>query len=75
MLKIATTMHELYLNSRREIDVYKILKKISKDKDITLKKENNGYYLENDFIKILDNGDIKLNGNKVNITELIYLLK
>ena len=68
-------MHELYLNSRREIDVYKILKKISKDKDITLKKENNGYYLENDFIKILDNGDIKLNGNKVNITELIYLLK
>ena len=75
LLKIATTMHELYLNSRREIDVYKILKKISKDKDITLKKENNGYYLENDFIKILDNGDIKLNGNKVNITELIYLLK
>ncbi len=66
-------MHELYFNNRKEIEVYKILKSISKSKNISIKKENNGFYVGSDFIKVLDNGNIKLNGDKVNITELIHL--
>ncbi len=64
-------MHELYLGSRKEIDIYKILRKISEDKNISLKKENNGFYIGSDFVKILENGDIKLNGNKINIDEIM----
>ena len=66
-------MHELYFNNRKEIEVYKILKSISKSKNISIKKENNGFYVGSDFIKVLDNGNIKLNGDKVNITELMHL--
>ena len=66
-------MHELYFNNRKEIEVYKILKSISKSKNISIKKENNGFYVGSDFIKVLDNGNVKLNGDKVNITELIHL--
>ena len=73
LLKTATTMHELYLSSRREIDVYKILKKISKDKNINLRKENDGFYIGSDFVKVLDNGDIKLNKNKVSIKDILYI--
>ena len=63
-------MHELHLNSRKEIDVYKVLRKISKDKNISLRKENSGFYIGSDFVKVLDNGEIKLNGNKVSIDEI-----
>lgn len=73
LLKTATTMHELYLSSRREIDVYKILKKISKDKNINLRKENDGFYIGSDFVKVLDNGDIKLSRNKVSIKDILYI--
>ena len=57
-------MHELYFNNRKEIEVYKILKSISKSKNISIKKENNGFYVGSDFIKVLDNGNIKLNGDQ-----------
>ena len=66
-------MHELYFNNRKEIEVYKILKSISKSKNISIKKENNGFYVGSDYIKVLDNGNIKLNGDKVSITELMNL--
>ena len=54
-------------------DVYKILKKISKDKNINLRKENDGFYIGSDFVKVLDNGDIKLNKNKVSIKDILYI--
>lgn len=73
LLRNSNSMHELYFNNRREIEVYKILRKISKNKNISIKKENNGFYIGSDFIKVLDNGNIKLNGKKVNITELMHL--
>ena len=73
LLKNSNSMHELYFNNRKEIEVYKILKSISKSKNISIKKENNGFYVGSDFIKVLDNGNIKLNGDKVNITELMHL--
>ena len=73
LLKNSNSMHELYFNNRKEIEVYKILRRISKSKNISIRKENNGFYMGSDFIKVLDSGDIKLNGYKVNITELINL--
>ena len=73
LLKNSNSMHELYFNNKREIEVYKILRKISKNKNISIRKENNGFYIGSNFIKVLDNGDIKLNGDKVNINELILL--
>ena len=63
-------MHELYLGSRREIEVYKVLRKISDDNNIRLKKENNGFYIGSDFVRVLDSGNIKLNQNKISIKEL-----
>ena len=73
LLKNSNSMHELYFNNRKEIEVYKILKSISKSKNISIKKENNGFYIGSDYIKVLDNANIKLNGDKVNITELMHL--
>ena len=63
-------MHELYLVSRREIEVYKVLRKISEENNISLRKENNGFYIGSDFVRVLDNGDIKLNGENVTLKDI-----
>ena len=63
-------MHELYLGSRREIEVYKVLRKISEENNISLRKKDNGFYIGNDFVRVLDNGDIKLNGEKVTLKDI-----
>lgn len=73
LLKRTNTAHELYLANRREIDVYKVLKKVSKEKNLALRKVNNGFYIGDDFVKILDNGNIKLNGIKVDITKILNI--
>ena len=61
------------MGSRRQIEVYKVLRKISDDNNIRLKKENNGFYIGSDFVKVLDNGDIKLNGDTVGIKDILYI--
>jgi hypothetical protein len=66
-------MHELYLGSRREIEVYKVLRKISEENNISLRKENNGFYIGSDFVRVLDNGDIKLNGEKVTLRDILSI--
>ena len=38
-----------------------------------LRKENDGFYIGSDFVKVLDNGDIKLNKNKVSIKDILYI--
>ena len=43
------------------------------DKNINLRKENDGFYIGSDFVKVLDNGDIKLNRNKVSIKDILYI--
>ena len=73
LLKNANTMHELYLGSRKEIEVYKILRKISEAKNIKLKKEQNGFYIGEDYIKVFDNGKIKLNNKDVNLFDINYI--
>ncbi|HSQ89393.1 hypothetical protein, partial [Romboutsia sp.] len=74
LLKNATTMHELYLKNRKEIEVYKVLKKISESKGIKLRKEKEGFYIGKDFIKILDNGDIKFNEEIKDINQINHIL-
>ena len=73
LLKNANTMHELYLGSRKEIEVYKILRKISEAKNIKLKKEQNGFYIGENYIRVLDNGKIKLNNKDINLFDINYI--
>ena len=70
LLKNASTMHELYLKNRKEIEVYKVLKKVSESKGIKLRKENDGFIIGNDFVRVLDNGDVKLNGEIIDICKI-----
>ena len=73
LLKNATTIHELSINNRKEIEVYKILKKISKDKNLPLEKREDGYKLQEDYIKVYNN-DIRVNNELVEINDLEALL-
>ena len=73
LLKNATTIHELSINNRKEIEVYKILKKISNDKNLPLEKREDGYKLQEDYIKVYNN-DIRVNHELVNINDLEALL-
>lgn len=75
LLKNAGTVHELFMNSRREIDVDKIAKKISEDTNIKLKKEKDRFYLGKDFIRVLENGSIKFNDNIITFEKLKIALK
>lgn len=70
LLKNASTLHELGLKNRREVEVYKILKRVSNSKSLNLKKRNEGFYLGEDFIRVCDNGDIRLNDRLVEFGEL-----
>ena len=57
LLSNASTMHELYLKSRKEVEIYKDLKKISEEKGLKLRKENNGFFIGDEFISINKGGD------------------
>lgn len=70
LLKNATTLHELRLKNRREVEVYKILKYISKIKSLSLKKFKEGFYIGKDLIRVCDNGDIRLNDGLVTLIQL-----
>lgn len=70
LLKNTSTIHELGLKSRREIEVYKILKRISESKSLTLKKFKEGFYLGENFVRVCDKGDIRLNNRLVEIGQL-----
>ena len=57
LLSNASTMHELYLKSRKEVEIYKDLKKISEEKGLKLRKENDGFYIGDEFTSINKGGD------------------
>ena len=69
LLKNATTIHELSIINRKEIEVYKILKKISHDKNLPLEKHQDGYKFQGNYIKVYNN-DIRVNNELVKINEL-----
>ena len=75
LLKNATNIHEIGIESRREIDVYKILKVASHKKSLNLEKYEDGYKLGEDYIKIYKNKDIRVNNELVDISNLKKVLE
>ncbi|MEX6585482.1 DUF2357 domain-containing protein [Paraclostridium bifermentans] len=74
LLKNATTMHELYMKNRREIELYKILKKSSKDKGLNLRKEKDGFYLGEKHIRLYKDNKIKVNNEITDINNAYNLI-
>ncbi|MDP4145789.1 MAG: restriction endonuclease-like protein [Bacillota bacterium] len=58
----AGNMHELKLKSNLEINVYKKLKNIAKEKHWKIRKENNKYIIGNNSVEIIEDHRIKVNG-------------
>ena len=67
-------MHELYMKNRQEIELYKILKKISEVKNLTLKKEKEGFYLHKDYIRVYKRNKTKVNDKIIHINNLYNYL-
>ncbi|KXZ39989.1 hypothetical protein SAMN05661008_01952 [Alkalithermobacter thermoalcaliphilus JW-YL-7 = DSM 7308] len=70
LLNKADTMHELKLKSRVEIDTYKILKEVSKIKNVSLIKQDSKFKIGNDFVQVTDKNNIILNGQKLSLDNL-----
>lgn len=51
-----------------------VLKKVSESKGIKLRKEKDGFYIGKDFVRVLDNGDIKFNTEVRNINQINDIL-
>ena len=75
LLKHATNIHEIGVESRKEIEVYKILKAVSDKKSLSLEKHENGYKLGEDYIKVYGNRDIRVNNELVDISDLKEVLE
>ncbi|MDM8129095.1 hypothetical protein QUV80_11480 [Paraclostridium benzoelyticum] len=75
LLKNATTMHELYMKNRREIELYKILKKSSKYKGLNLRKEKDGFYLGEKHIRLYKDNKIKVNNEITDINNIYNLIE
>ena len=73
LLKNAETMHELYLNNRKEIEVYKILKNFSKKNNLILKKEKGGFTIGENYVRVINNKIIKLNDEIIDNLEIALL--
>ncbi|MCR1821181.1 restriction endonuclease-like protein [Terrisporobacter muris] len=74
LLKNATNMHELSIKSRKEIEVYKILKRVSEKKSLNLEKYEDGYKLGEYYVKVYDNRDIRVNNELVDADDLEVFL-
>ena len=75
LLKNATNMHELSIKSRKEIEVYKILKSVSEKKSLNLEKYEDGYKLGEDYVKVYNNRDIRVNNELVDVDDLEVFLE
>lgn len=75
LLKNATNMHELSIKNRKEIEVYKILKSVSEKKSLNLEKYEDGYKLGEDYVKVYDNRDIRVNNELVDVDDLEAFLE
>ncbi|HHV99244.1 MAG TPA: DUF2357 domain-containing protein [Clostridiaceae bacterium] len=74
LLENAENMHELNLNSREEIILYRKLRKLSKIYRWKLRKRSNGYILNDIIVELLDNGKLRINGKKYRYKEGIEYL-
>lgn len=68
-------MHELSIKNRKEIEVYKILKRVSEKKSLNLEKYEDGYKLGEDYVKVYDNRDIRVNNELVDVDDLEVFLE
>ena len=75
LLKSARYVHELYLKSRKEIDVYKLLRGVSDDKGIRLTRDKSGFCIGDDRVSVSDKGEVRLNNELCSLKKLseIYL--
>lgn len=62
LLLNAENMHELKLKSNLEINVYKKLKNIAKEKQWKIRKENDKYIVNNNIVEIVNENRIRVNG-------------
>ncbi|GCD12260.1 hypothetical protein [Clostridium tagluense] len=62
LLENAGNIHELKLKNRDEIELYKILKKISKEKGLKLLRKTDCYVLDGRVIEMLGHGEVRVDG-------------
>lgn len=70
LLKNAGNIHELKLKDRDEIELYKLLKKISKEKGVKLLRKTDSYVLDGKVIEMLGHGEVRVDGRIVEAMEL-----
>lgn len=67
LLKNAQNMHELKFKSNLEIEVYKRLKVIARNKNWTIRKEFNQYLINKNAVEVIEGKVIRVNGNIVSL--------
>ncbi|NLJ78845.1 MAG: DUF2357 domain-containing protein [Tissierellia bacterium] len=70
LLKNAENMHELKLRSNLEIEVYKVLKRISDSRVHTIRKEFGRYIIGDNKVEVIDGKAIRVNGRISNLRNL-----
>ncbi|MGH4125488.1 MAG: DUF2357 domain-containing protein [Clostridium sp.] len=70
LLKNAGNIHELKLKNRDEIELYKLLKKISKEKGLKLLRKTDCYVLDGRVIEMLLHGEVRVDGRIVEAGEI-----
>jgi len=74
LLMNAENMHELKLRSNLEIEVYKILKRVSSLKGYTIRKEFEQYIVGKNTVEVIEGKVIRVNGKVANLRNLERLL-
>lgn len=69
LLKNAGNIHELKLKNRDEIELYKILKKISKERGLKLLRKRDCYVIDGKDIEMLENRKVRVDGRIVGFGE------
>ena len=70
LLKNASTMHELYLKNRKEIEIYKVLKRVSNVEGVKFKREKGGFKIGNHFVSVSEKMEIRLNDELCTLNKL-----
>lgn len=68
--KFLLSIHELKLKNRDEIELYKLLKKISKKKGLKLLRKRDCYVLDGRIIEILLHREVRVDGRIFGFSEI-----
>lgn len=74
LLNNAENAHELSIKNSLEMKIYRKLNERAKKFNLKIKKQNGEYFIEDYKISILSNGDIYLNGNRIEFQFLNRIL-